>query len=99
MGLTNVDINSSYATYSWYQNKSQMLDAAEQNNLPPTTTTSSTHDDKTPCVIQDQNSTRMQCCFLHKQNHFTGYFDDLVQDGAVICAGDVPFQYNEQEER
>ena len=44
-----------------------------------------------------QNSTKMQCYFHHLQNHFIDYVDDPVLDGAVIYAGDVPFQYNEQE--
>ena len=39
----------------------------------------------------------MHCYFYCLQSHFIDYIDDLVLDGAVICAGDVPFQYNEQE--
>ena len=34
--LTNVDINSGYITYSQVRNKSQIPDAARENNLPST---------------------------------------------------------------
>ena len=43
------------------------------------------------------NSARVKCDFHHKQNHFFDYFDYPVPDDAVICVGDVPFQYNERE--
>ena len=39
----------------------------------------------------------MKCYFHHEQNCYSDYFKDPVLDGAVICAGDVPFQYNEWE--
>ena len=35
--------------------------------------------------------------FYHLWNHFIDYFNYPVADGADIYAGDVPFQYNEQE--
>ena len=40
----------------------------------------------------------MQCSFHHLWNYFIDYSDNPVPDGAVIYAGNVPFQYNEQEE-
>ena len=39
----------------------------------------------------------MQCYFHHLQNCFIDYFDDPILDDPVIYAGDVPFQYKEQE--
>ena len=45
--LTNVDITSSYATYSQSEKKSQIPDAAGENNLPCTQASNSTNDDKT----------------------------------------------------
>ena len=34
-----------------------------------------------------------------KQNHFLDYFEDPVPDDAVIYMGNVPFQYNKQNEK
>ena len=39
----------------------------------------------------------MKWYFYSKQNCFLDYFEDQGLDGAVIYAGDVPFQYNERE--
>ena len=43
-----------------------------------------------------QHFTRMRNYFHHHCNHFIDNFDDPVLDGAVIYAGDIPFQDNEQ---
>ena len=43
------------------------------------------------------HSTRMRCYFHCKHNQVVDYFYDLVLDGAVIYAGDIPFWYIEQE--
>ena len=45
--LASVDINSSYATHSKLRNKSEIPDAAEDNNLPPTQACNDTHIDET----------------------------------------------------
>ena len=44
-----------------------------------------------------QHSVRMRYYFHYQCNCFIHYFDDPVPDGAVIHAGDFPFQYKEQE--
>ena len=44
--LTNVDINSGIVTHSQLTNKSQILEAARENNLPSTPATSNAHNDK-----------------------------------------------------
>ena len=46
-----------------------------------------------------QKSTKMQWYFYCLWNYFIDYFDNTALGGAVIYAGDVPFQYNEQEGR
>ena len=45
-----------------------------------------------------QNSTRMWCYVYCPWNSFLDYFSDPVPDGAVIYEGNVPFQYNKQED-
>ena len=44
-----------------------------------------------------QHSTRMRCYFHSQHNHFIHFFNDPVPDGAVNYAGNIPFQYNEQD--
>ena len=44
--FTSVDINSSYAIHSKLRNKSQIPDAAEENNLPPTQASNITYVDE-----------------------------------------------------
>ena len=113
VGLVNVDINSGYASCSYFRNKSQIPDAAREK-LPPTPATSNTYIDEVATssnlcsplrdsseliTLSDagQNSTRMQCYFYCLWNHFLDYFNEPVQDGAVMYTGDVPFQYRKQE--
>ena len=45
----------------------------------------------------DQQYTRMRCYFHYQHNCFIDYFNDPALDDAVIYAGDVPLQYDEQE--
>ena len=109
--LTNVDINSGYATYSQWKNKSYIPNTAGEDNLPShqnthnhdAATSSNLHsphrDTSELITLSDasQNSTRIQCYFHHLQDCFIDYFENPVLDGAIIYTGDVQFQYNEQE--
>ena len=46
--ITNVDINSGYATHSQLRYKSQIPAAAGENNVTPTLATNNYHSDETP---------------------------------------------------
>ena len=79
--------------------------------MPPALATNNTHDDEettssdlpshtSELIIHSnasQKSTKMQCNFHSLWNLLIDYFDNPVPDGAVIYAGVVLFQYNEQE--
>ena len=45
----------------------------------------------------DQDSTRMRSYLHYQHNWFIDYSDDPGLDGALIHAGGLPFQYDEQE--
>ena len=110
--FTSVDINNSYATHSKLSNKSQTPGVAEENNLWPTQASNNTNaggETAIPSICihylgtaQNWSSLAMPVrtlleCDAISTAYFIDYFDDPVPDGAVIYAGDVPFQYNEQE--
>ena len=58
--FTSVGVNNSYATHSESRNKSQIPDAAKENNLPPTQSSANTHG--------DEAASPSNMCSLHRDS-------------------------------
>ena len=56
--FTNVDINHTYAIHSKSTNKSQLSDAAKENNLSPSQASNNTHSDKVATLVNLYSSLR-----------------------------------------